>query len=469
MGHLLNADYRQDFLFPPSVENWVRDDHPVRLIRQLIDEAVEQGLFPRDEPECEDGRPQYAPSLLLKIWVYSYVLRYRSSRKAEWACKNVVPMVWLTSGLHPDHNTLARFWHAHKLRVREFFRMTTRVAMKLNMIGMVLHGVDGTKLQASGSTRRAMNRGQAQQLLERTEQIIAELEAAIAQEKDEVGDDSKLTEALKDRKNVKSAIESVLSTWCEAERKITLSEPDARMLIGAGMGYNAQAVVDAKAGIIVAEDLVRDANDQHQLVPMLDKVKEEFGRVADLSVADGGYNTAQSLGEAAVREYPVVVNRSADERKGEKDPYHASHFTYDEQNDQVICPQEKRLEFKRKARRKQGMHIRIYRNAAACAECPVRASCTEDRRGRVIEISEHHAAVVGNRSRRDTPDLKEQLKSRITFGERPFAVIKELLGFRRFRLRGLENAALEWSFVAGIQNLLRIAAAIGSLRPVLAS
>jgi len=471
MGKMLDADRSQSLMFPPSPEDLVPATHPVRLISQLIDRAIAKGKLPRDVVKTVDGRPQYAPSLLLKIWVYAYVLRFRSSRRVEWACNNVLPMRWLCGGLFPDHNTLSRFWHRHREQIGEFFRATTSLALDLEMIGMVLHGVDGTKLQASGSTTHAMSREQAEALLKRTEKVIAELEAAIAKESDEPGDDARLSLLLHDRKNLEEAIEAALSTWPEPDRKVTLSEPDARMLIGVGIGYNAQAVVDAKAGIIVAHDLVTDANDQHQLVPMLDKVKEEFGHVAELTVADGGYNTAQTLGEAAAREYEVVVNRSADEKKGEKNEYHASHFTHDAQRDLVICPQGKELEFKREARRKQGFKVRVYQNAAACAECPVRNSCSGDRRGRgrTIEISEHHQAITMNRTKRSDPEIGKKLKSRFAFGERPFAAIKEHLGFRRFRLRGQGAAALEWAFVAGVYNLQRIAASISSNRHAFAT
>lgn len=468
MGKLLDADRSQNLMFPPSPEDWVPANHPVRLISMLIDRAIEQGKLPRDVAKSVDGRPQYAPSLLLKIWVYSYVLRFRSSRRVEWACNNVLPMRWLCGGLFPDHNTLSRFWHLHRAQVAEFFHATTQLALDLDMIGMVLHGVDGTKLQASGSTTHAMTREQAEALLKRTAKVIAELEAEIAKESDEPGVDARLTELLRDRKNLSEAIDAALSNWPDADRKVTLAEMDARMLKGVGMGYNAQAVVDAKAGIIVAHDVVTDANDQHQLVPMLDKVKDELGRVAELTVADGGYNTTQALGEAAAREYEVVVNRSADEKKGEKNEYHASHFMHDAQRDLVICPQGKALEFKREAHRsQQKFKVRVYQNAAACAECPVRASCSGDSRGRgrTIEISEHHQAIIANRNKRSDPEIKKKLKSRFAFGERPFAAIKDQLGFRRFRLRGRPGAALEWSFMSGVYNLQRIAAWILSNQP----
>lgn len=461
MGKLLNADYRQSFLLAPSVENWVPANHPVRVIRDLVDDAIRRGRLGTDQPESDQGRPQYAASLLLKIWVYAYVLRFRSTRKAEWACKNVMPMIWLAGGLRPDHNTLSRFWHENRQLVADFFRMTVGLAQKVDLIGMELQAVDGTKMQASGSTRRAMDRKQAEELLKHTEQTIAELEKQIANNETvaEFGHEAKLGEALEDRKQLKSEIEKALSTWSEAKQKRTLSEMEARMLVGTGMGYNAQVVVDAKAGILVAQDVVSDANDQKQLVPMLDKVKEELGAVAELTVADGGYNTAQSLGDAAQKDYPVLVNRSADERKGEKKPYHASHFTYDRDNDVVICPEGKRLEYTHSVKRRKTLRIRVYRSSE-CGQCPVRALCTKNRRGRAIEISEHHDAVIANRQRRQDPQNLNKLKSRITFGERPFAVIKDFLGFRRFRLKGKGGASLEWSFVNGVYNILRIAASV---------
>jgi transposase len=453
MGKLLNADYRQVMLFPPSLEELVPPDHPVRLIRELVDEAVKQGRLPADVPRSEEGRPEYAPSLLLKIWLYAYILKYRSTRKAEWACRNVMPMVWLCGGLHPDHNTLSRFWKQQQALIREFYRTTIKIAFDLDMIGMVLHGVDGTKIQASGSTRRAMDQKQARALLERLERSIAEIEQSIARDEDQFGEEPKLPPNLTDSKRLREAVSAALELWEGLPTsKRTLSEPEARMLVGVGMGYNAQVVVDAKDGIIVAQDLVTDASDQHQLVPMLDKLKEELGKTASLTVADGGYNTAEALGEAAQRGHEVVLNRSGDEQKAVSRPYHSSHFIYDAEEDIVTCPQGKRLEFHRIQNRKKRGQVRIYLGTE-CADCPVRSSCVKRGR-RKIEIGPHHAAVVANRKRREEPDIKAQLRSRITFGERPFATIKNLLGMIRFRLRGRAGATLEWVFTTAVHNVL---------------
>lgn len=469
MGKLLNADYRQQFMFTPSVENWVPADHPVRLIRELIEGAQKRGQLPKDAPNFEDGRPQYAPSLLLKIWVYGYMLRFRSTRKLEWACNNVLPVVWLAGTLRPDHNTLSRFWKEHRALIGRFFRMTVQVAFEMDLIGMVLQAVDGTKIQAAGSTRKAMTREQLEELRARVDRAITEIEQQIEKGDESEDQEDRLDERLGDRKKLAEAISKAMKQWPEDTRKRTMAELEAPMLKGTGIGYNGQAVADAKAGIIVTQDLVTDVNDERQLIPMLDKVERELGSVAKATVADGGYNTAEALGEAAKHKYEVVLNASSDERKGQKNDYHSSHFQYNAERDVVICPQERELEFERTTKRKrQAYSVRIFRGRV-CGECPVRNACTKDERGRTIEISPHYGAVIANRERRQAPEGKAHLKTRMTLGERPFAVIKEVLGFRRFRLRGKAAAALEWTFITAIHNTMVLFRNMTEKEPVLAT
>lgn len=238
MGKLLNADYRQQFMFTPSVENWVPADHPVRLIRELIEGAQKRGQLPKDAPNFEDGRPQYAPSLLLKIWVYGYMLRFRSTRKLEWACNNVLPVVWLAGTLRPDHNTLSRFWKEHRALIGRFFRMTVQVAFEMDLIGMVLQAVDGTKIQAAGSTRKAMTREQLEELRARVDRAITEIEQQIEKGDESEDQEDRLDERLGDRKKLAEAISKAMKQWPEDTRKRTMAELEAPMLKGTGIGYN---------------------------------------------------------------------------------------------------------------------------------------------------------------------------------------------------------------------------------------
>ena len=152
MGKQIRADYEQILMFPPSVEDWVGKDHPARFIRDFVDslDLSELGI---EIPDSDTGRPPYAPDLLLKVWLYGYFNRIRASRKLEKACLENMGLIWLTGMNAPDHNSLWRFFKANKKSLRHLFKQSIRVALKADLIGLVLHAVDGTKIRTLSSQR----------------------------------------------------------------------------------------------------------------------------------------------------------------------------------------------------------------------------------------------------------------------------------------------------------------------------
>jgi len=367
--------------------------------------------------------------------------------------------MWLAGELKPDHNTLWRFWAANQGTIGQLFELTVEMARELGLIALELHALDGTKIQACGSTHAVCSKEDLKRRRERVREQRREIERRIEQQHEaekDLPETEGLSEELQDRKKLEEWIDRAIAN-ADEKRRENPSEKDAVLLKKCGLGYNAQTAVDDKATLIVEQDVVTRKNDQEQLIPMLDRVQERFGQTATETVADGGYNTQSALARAEEKQYSVIVGTAAREPKNnDEKPYHASRFTHEEERDVVICPQKRELTYERTVKRK-GTAVRVYRGHQ-CHDCPVRDLCTRDRRGRSIDLWPQHGAAVRQRKKREDPAIRRLYKRRLPLAERPFATIKTTLRFTRFKARGIINAAIEWKFVCGIYNLTRLMA-----------
>ena len=465
MSHEIRPDYQTQYLFPRSLEEWVGADHPARYVREFVDALDLGALGLTEEQEAArrdpNGRPHYAPDLLLKVWLYGYMYRIRSSRALERGCRDTLPLVWLAGTYVPDHNTLWRFWSRYRQLIRRTFLQSVRVAMEAGLVGMVLQALDGTKIKSAAAKRSAWHKADLERLLAQVQGEIERLEQQIAEAGEEGGQGSgedRLPKQLENRENLRARIEQSLATLEQADRKhMHPHDPDARMMKSHGrteFAYNGQAMVDEQSGVIVAEDVTDQENDEHQLEPMLEQTEQNTGRFAETTVADSGYHTAEGLGAAAAMGANVVV--AVKQKKRQVGPYHSMHFIYDQQSDSVRCPQGKNLMREGTRRHKDKPYaVQTYR-CRVSATCPVASLCSTDPAGRLIEIGPHHAAVVRNR---EHPDARAVLSRRQTVAERPFAEIKETLGLRRWTFRGLVKVKAQWSMICAAMNLRRLIAA----------
>jgi transposase len=459
MSYEKRADYNERFLFPPDLEDWVGADHPARFIREFVDQLDLKGLGFRMR-EAEEGRPNYAADLLLKVWLYGYLMRIRSSRGLERACRENVGLIWLTGMNEPDHNTLWRFFSENKKALRNVFRQVVRVAAKAELIGLVLHAVDGTKIVARASRRTALHKADMEKALRALDRSIEEMMGKVeAAERDERGE-YRLPEELKEQELLREKIKAALAEMeTEGTKDFHPKEKEARMMkCGARkeFGYNAQAVVDGDSGLIVAEEVVNGAADHGLLVPMIGRVKKELGRSAEETVADSGYCSAKELWKAEKQNYPVLINlgRLQEEVKGAGE-YHPSKFRYDAEQDQCVCPRGEVLKFEREAMSHKKYPVRIYR-CQSYKQCPVRWECSKAKNGRKIELSIYHASLVRQREKQRQVEKQLALKQRLAINEPIFGYIKQGMGFRRWTVGGLEAVSTQWSLICTTVNLSKL-------------
>jgi len=455
MSYEKRANYEAQWLFPPSLEDLLGKEHPARFIREVVDALDLKELGCRGR-ESEEGRPNYASDLVLKVWLYGYFHKIRATRALEKACMNDIGLLWLTGLQKPDHNTLWRFWRDNKAAIRNVFKQSLQIAAEAKLIGLILHAVDGTKIETAASKTRAYHRKDLEKIMGDVDGIIDE----VMQETESEGNSGfeyRLPEHLHDRQELQGMIQERIREMNQQNRdQVMPSDSDSRMMkLSEGQkrfGYNAQAVVDEQSGLIVAQTVTSDESDNYQLTPMLNQVKNNLGQVAEETVADGGYKAPSELARAEEQQYSVLVNLGKPS-DGDGD-YSAARFVYQQEKDQCVCPRGEILSFwKTKPKdRTRPTTVRLYR-CQSFAECPVRWLCSDSKSGRTIEIGPHHQAVMRQRIKQQDPVKAALLKKRNQIVERIFARIKEEFGFRRWTVRGLDNVDTQWSLISTVVNL----------------
>src|SRR5271163_555543 len=184
MAQPIAPDYGQQFLFPPALEDWVPADHPARFLREFVDQ-LDLPALGFAIPSGSEGRPPYAPSLLLKIWLYGYFHRLRSTRKLEAACREHLSLIWLTGLKSPDHNSLWRFWHENQKALRQVFKQSAQLALRTGAVGLVLQALDGTKIEAAASGYSGWSKEYMEKLLAALDAALDQTDLALAQENNE--------------------------------------------------------------------------------------------------------------------------------------------------------------------------------------------------------------------------------------------------------------------------------------------
>lgn len=460
MGKQIRANYNQSYLLPPSIEDWVPLDHPARFIRDFV-ESLNLGTMGFRLPEAVDGRPPYSADLLLKVWLYGYMNKIRSSRKLEAACLENMSLIWLTGAHYPDHNTIWRFWAVNKKALREVFRQAVFVAAKADLVGLVLHAVDGTKIAADVSRAKLWRKKELGKLLSELDGSIDEAMKQVEQaESDEQGDyhlPEDIQDAGKRREKIKEALaelEKINQDYLHPH------DSDARMMKkadGKGMGFNAQIVVDEQSGLIVAEEVVNEQGDNGQLVPMVKAVEGNLGATAGETVADAGYYAPGQLAEAEQKGLSVMVSMFEEkDKRWSKGEFQKSNFAYDKKIDTYICPMGKKLRYEKTKRDRYNRYwLRVYR-CHSQDDCPRRWECSRVKCGRVIERGEYEWAVERQQVKQRDAVKRELLRKRKSIVELVFAHIKEHQGFRRFSVRGLENVKTQWAMMCTTFNLRKL-------------
>lgn len=445
---------------PCSLDELIPPDHAVRFVAAYLD-----GLEQTDWTHvgicleaAERGAPRYHPKILLSVWLWGFMNGVRSARKLEAACSEMLSYRWLTGQQFPDHNTLWRFYQAHRAGMRFLMTHSVQLAVRAGLLDLAIQAVDGTKIGGNAAKDRTYDQQGMERVIERLEQAIADLEA-----QNRTGGEDAPPRLPKELASKTALLERVRQVTQELQpgEQINLTDAEAHLMKGRGgyvAGYNAQAVVtpldDAVAGttgmLITAVDVTDEPDDHAQLVPMLAHAKEQTGIQAAVTLVDGGYHSGATL--VATSGQCVVMPES---QGGRDRPYHKDRFVYDAAQDTYTCPEGQVLTFRGETREQD----RLYRSTGAvCRPCPAFGSCTTNRRqGRSLEVSPEDAALRAHRTWMATEEAQTLYQRRQELVEPVFGILKEQQQGRRFLLRGLDQVRAEWSLLATSFNLRTLA------------
>lgn len=251
MNYIQGDDRYQATLLPPVLDDYVAENNPTRVIDAFVDslDLAEFGFTKANI--AETGRPPYSPYDLLKLYIYGYFNKVRSSRKLETETHRNVEVMWLLNNLKPDHKTISRFRKDNLMQIKKVFDSFVKLCLKMNLYSRQLISIDGSQFAAVNSKERNYSAGKLQDRIKRINDHITKYLAEIESrdnDDDKAPDNENIAEIVAELKARKEKYEDMLETLTDAdETQISLTDPDSRLLTKLNshkMAYNVQTAID---------------------------------------------------------------------------------------------------------------------------------------------------------------------------------------------------------------------------------
>jgi transposase len=413
----------QDLLLPPSLRDWLPEDHLAYFVSDLVDHLNLSAILTVYEEE-DRGYPPYHPVMMTKVLVYAYCVGVFSSRRIQRRLREDIPFRVLAAGNEPDFRTIADFRKTHLTALHGFFEQVLEMARELGAARVGRVALDGTKVKANASKHKAMSydrlREKRQQLRQEVKQLLAQAEATDAAEDTQEGADrrgdelpaelqrreSRLTRIREAKRVLEARAKAAAAAAGEPadaakpdpKAQYNFTDPESRIMKGPDgfvQAYNAQIAVDEQQ-LIIGQAVTQETNDKKQLMPMVTMIEEQSGITPTQLLADAGYCSDENL--AAIADTPIDAYISTRKQKHGERP--------------GPCP---RGPLPKTATRVDRMSRKLHRKAGAA-------------------IYAARKAIV----------------------EPVFGQIKQARGFRQFLLRGLAKVQGEWSLVCTTHNILKL-------------
>jgi transposase len=347
MKHRAGLDRSQTLLFPERLEDYIGPENPVRFLDAFAG-SLDLHALGFDKARCADtGRPPYDPAVLLKLYLYGYLHRVRSSRLLEAECQRNVEVIWLLGKQTPDFKTIADFRKDNLKPLKAVARQFTLLCRKLELFGGELLAIDGSKFAAVNARDQNFNAAKLQDLIDRADARLAEYlkeldKADAAQQCGAALSQSELTAKIAALRERREWHEELLAELQGGEDKqVSVTDPDSRKMPtahGTMVGYNAQMAVDAKHKLIAAEDVTNEVTDLHQLATVALEAKANLELKQAEVVADAGYYNAAEVSRCVERGITPYIPKSDTSANTARGLYGKSRFKHDAVKDVYVCP-----------------------------------------------------------------------------------------------------------------------------------
>jgi len=482
MEFIRGENREQALLLPDCVEDYVEENNAVRVIDAYINslDLAELG-FAKAEPN-DTGRPMYNPHDLLKLYVYGYMNRIRSSRRLETESKRNLEVLWLLGRLSPDHKTIANFRRDNAAALKNVFHHFVRLCAQMGLYGKELIAIDGSKFKAVNSRKRNYTEKQIQDKIAgitgKIDEYMKELDRNDAAE-DAAGREkskeemARIISSLQGHKKRYEGYAAELGQTGEAQKSLT--DAESRLMPANGkmdVCYNVQTAVDAKNKLIADFEVSNQGNDKNFITPMAAGVQEVLGTETIAAVADGGYESIQDIISArcygveahiAGTDFDICVP-AEDGGREEISTHHNGRCVYIGGRNIALCPMGKVL-YPVSFKKSKGLGV--FRNSEACQGCACK--CTKDVTGRFKHqvpmaqekfSKEYNDEGLAIKQIRIKPD-KTLIAQRKCIVEHPFGTVKRAMDAGYCLTKGLRKVGGEFSLTFLAYNLKRVINILG--------
>ncbi len=453
-------------MLPESLDDYVSDTNPVRVVDVFVDELDLVSLDFESATPADTGRPAYHPAILLKIYIYGYLNRIQSSRRLERETQRNVELMWLTGRLMPDFKTIANFRKENSKAIRGVCRQFVVLCQQLGLFGENLVAIDGSKFKAVNNRDRNFTSAKLKRRMEEIESSINRYLTALdtADQEEPKSPQPKVVRLeeriakLKAQMKELQAIEIQLNE--SPDKQVSLTDPDARSMMTRGtgiVGYNVQTAVDTQHHLIVAHEVTNVGSDRDQLSAMAKQAQEAMASETLSVVADRGYFKSEEIlacQDANIITYVPKPMTSAAKADGR---FNNDAFIYDSAKNEYTCPAGEALIWRFSSIEK-GMKLHRYWSSK-CQGCTLKLQCTPSKQRRVRRW-EHEAVLEEMQNR--LSNAPEMMRVRKRTVEHPFGTLKQWMGATHFLTRRLPGVSAEMSLNVLAYNLKRVMNILGT-------